>query len=107
MRRVYLACLAAASFAALSPAASPQSVPRGPAVLLISIDGMHPDNVLEADRHGLKVPTLRRLLREGAHATAVRGVLPTVTYPSHTTMLTGQTPVSIVACEGKVSGAQV
>ena len=49
--------------------------------------------MLEADRYGLKIPTLRRLLREGAHATAVRGVLPTVTYPSHTTMLTGVWPV--------------
>jgi len=88
-----IACLAAVAFAAGSPAASLQSVPVGPAVLLISIDGLHPANVLEADRHGLKIPTLRRLLREGAHATAVRGVLPTVTYPSHTTMLTGVWPV--------------
>ena len=37
-------------------------------VLLISIDGLHPSNVLEADRYGLKIPTLRRLLREGADA---------------------------------------
>ncbi|MCU1236273.1 MAG: alkaline phosphatase family protein, partial [Candidatus Solibacter sp.] len=62
------------------------------AVAVISIDGMRPDHVLEADRHGLKIPTLRRILREGAHASAVRGVLPTVTYPSHTTMLTGVWP---------------
>jgi predicted AlkP superfamily pyrophosphatase or phosphodiesterase len=61
--------------------------------LLISIDGLNPSNVLEADRYGLKIPTLRRLLREGAHAKAVRGVLPTVTYPSHTTILTGVWPV--------------
>jgi predicted AlkP superfamily pyrophosphatase or phosphodiesterase len=82
-----------AAVAVGSPAASPQSAPVRPAVLLISIDGLHPGNVLEADRYGLKIPTLRRLLREGAHATAVRGVLPTVTYPSHTTMLTGVWPV--------------
>ena len=88
-----IACLAAVAFAAGSPAATLQSAPVGPAVLLISIDGLHPGNVLEADRYGLKIPTLRRLLREGAHATAVRGVLPTVTYPSHTTMLTGVWPV--------------
>ena len=94
--------VAAGCLAALSLAASPQSAPvapaasstpAGPAVLLISIDGLHPSNVLEADRYGLKIPTLRRLLREGAHATAMRGVLPTVTYPSHTTMLTGVWPV--------------
>jgi predicted AlkP superfamily pyrophosphatase or phosphodiesterase len=87
-----VASFVAASLAA-SPQASPQAAPPGPAVLLISIDGLHPDNVRDADRHGLKIPTLRRLLREGAHATAMRGVLPTVTYPSHTTMLTGVWPV--------------
>jgi predicted AlkP superfamily pyrophosphatase or phosphodiesterase len=85
-------CLVAVSLAMVSPEARSQSGPAGPAVLLISIDGLHPDNVLEADRHGLKIPTLRRLLKEGAHATAMRGVLPTVTYPSHTTMLTGVWP---------------
>jgi predicted AlkP superfamily pyrophosphatase or phosphodiesterase len=61
-------------------------------VLVISIDGMRPDYVLKADEHGLKIPHLRRLLKEGAYATGVRGVLPTVTYPSHTTILTGAWP---------------
>jgi predicted AlkP superfamily pyrophosphatase or phosphodiesterase len=62
-------------------------------LLLISIDGMRPDYVLKADEHGLKIPHLRKLLKDGAHATGVRGVLPTVTYPSHTTILTGVWPV--------------
>jgi predicted AlkP superfamily pyrophosphatase or phosphodiesterase len=62
-------------------------------LVLISIDGMRPDYVLKADEHGLKIPHLRRILVEGAHATGVRGVLPTVTYPSHTTLLTGVWPV--------------
>jgi predicted AlkP superfamily pyrophosphatase or phosphodiesterase len=53
---------------------------------------MHPDCVLKADEHGLRIPNLRRFLRDGVHASAVRGVLPTVTYPSHTTMLTGVWP---------------
>ena len=63
------------------------------ALLVISIDGMRPDYVLKADEHGLKIPHLRRLLKEGAYATGVRGVLPTVTYHSHTTILTGAWPV--------------
>ncbi len=63
-----------------------------PPVVLISIDGLKPDYVLEADQHKLKVPNLRRMLAEGAHAKAVTGVLPTVTYPSHTTMVTGVSP---------------
>jgi predicted AlkP superfamily pyrophosphatase or phosphodiesterase len=67
--------------------------PASKTLLLISIDGMHPSYVLRADEYKLKIPNLRRLLRDGAHATAVRGVLPTVTYPSHTTILTGVWPV--------------
>ncbi len=62
------------------------------AVLLVSIDGMRPEYVLKADQYGLKIPHLKRILREGAHASGVRGVLPTVTYPSHTTILTGVWP---------------
>lgn len=62
-------------------------------LLVISIDGMRPDYVLKADEHGLKIPHLRRILKDGAHASGVRGVLPTVTYPSHTTILTGVWPV--------------
>src|SRR5450432_1560036 len=61
-------------------------------VVLISIDGLRPDYVLEADRNRLRIPNLRRLLRDGAHATRVAGVLPTVTYPSHTTLVTGVSP---------------
>lgn len=63
-----------------------------PPVVLISIDGLKPAYVLEADRYGLKIPHLRRLHREGAFATSVTGVLPTVTYPSHTTLVTGVSP---------------
>jgi predicted AlkP superfamily pyrophosphatase or phosphodiesterase len=62
-----------------------------PGVLLISIDGMRPDYVTKADEHGSKIPNLRELLREGVHAN-VHGVLPTATYPSHTTILTGVSP---------------
>jgi predicted AlkP superfamily pyrophosphatase or phosphodiesterase len=61
-------------------------------VVLISIDGLKPDYVLEADKNGLKIPNLRRFVSEGSYSSGVRGVLPTVTYPSHTTMVTGVAP---------------
>jgi predicted AlkP superfamily pyrophosphatase or phosphodiesterase len=61
-------------------------------VVMISIDGMKPEYVLEADRHGLKVPWLRSLVRSGSYADGVVGVWPTVTYPSHTTLVTGVAP---------------
>jgi predicted AlkP superfamily pyrophosphatase or phosphodiesterase len=69
-----------------------QAPDRKPALLLVSIDGLRPDTVLEADKYHLKIPRLRRILRDGAHARGVRGVLPTVTYPSHTTLITGVRP---------------
>lgn len=62
-------------------------------LVLISIDGLRPDLVLEAERHGLSLPQLRRLLAEGAHARAVEPVLPAVTYPNHTTLVTGVSPI--------------
>jgi predicted AlkP superfamily pyrophosphatase or phosphodiesterase len=61
-------------------------------VVLLSIDGLKPDYVLEANAHGIAIPNLRLLVKEGAHARAVKGVVPTVTYPSHSTMLTGVSP---------------
>ncbi|HTB87649.1 MAG TPA: ectonucleotide pyrophosphatase/phosphodiesterase [Steroidobacteraceae bacterium] len=61
-------------------------------VLMISVDGLKPEYVLDADAHGLKIPFLRSLLRDGAYARGVTGVWPTVTYPSHTTLLTGVAP---------------
>jgi predicted AlkP superfamily pyrophosphatase or phosphodiesterase len=63
-----------------------------PLLLLISIDGLKPEAILQAEQHGLKLPNLRAFLADGAYATGVRGVLPTLTYPSHMTLLTGASP---------------
>lgn len=62
-----------------------------PPLVVVSIDGLRPAELLEADALGLKIPELRRLRNEGAFA-RVQGVLPTVTYPSHTTLMTGVRP---------------
>ena len=61
-------------------------------VLMISVDGLRPADVLEAKARGIKVPTLAKLAAGGAYATGVRNVLPTVTYPNHTTLITGVWP---------------
>jgi predicted AlkP superfamily pyrophosphatase or phosphodiesterase len=61
-------------------------------VLMISIDGLKPEYVTEADQRGLRIPYLRSMMRDGSYAEGVTGVWPTVTYPSHTTLLTGVTP---------------
>ena len=56
--------------------ASLSGQPGEPAVplVLISIDGLKPDYVIDASKHGLKIPNLRRLLTGGVHASGVRGV---------------------------------
>jgi len=73
--------------------AGPAAARAAPPLLLISIDGLRPADVLDADARGLKVPNLRRFLKVGAYAHGVTGVLPTLTYPSHTTLITGVSPL--------------
>ena len=68
--------------------------PAKPFVVLISIDGLKPEAVLNAASYGLKVPNLRAFLTDGVYATGVRGVLPTLTYPCHMTILTGTSPAT-------------
>jgi predicted AlkP superfamily pyrophosphatase or phosphodiesterase len=58
-------------------------------VVLISIDGLRPDFYLDPTWNA---PNLRHLMHEGVYADYVRGVFPTVTYPSHTTIITGALP---------------
>ncbi len=72
-------------------AASPAAAQERPAdhVILISIDGLRPEFYLE---ERWPAPMIQRMAAEGAHAERVRGVTPTVTYPSHTTMVTGALP---------------
>ena len=76
------------SILALAAAGTARAAP----VLMISIDGLRPGDVIEADARGLKVPTLRGLLKDGAYASGVRDALPSVTYPNHTTLVTGVWP---------------
>jgi predicted AlkP superfamily pyrophosphatase or phosphodiesterase len=59
---------------------------------MISVDGLRPADVIDADRIGLAVPNLKRMMAAGAYATGVTGILPTLTYPSHTTLITGAAP---------------
>ena len=76
----------------LPPAFPAQQKASPPLLVLISVDGLRPDYVTAADAHGCKIPNLRRFLKEGTYAEGVQGVIPTVTYPSHTTLVTGVWP---------------
>lgn len=61
-------------------------------VLMISLDGLRPADILEAKKKGLNLPHLTAFLKESAYSTGVKNVLPTVTYPDHTTLITGVWP---------------
>ena len=68
--------------------------PRPERVILISVDGMPPDYYTAPENLGLSVPTLTMMKQRGAYADGMEGVYPTVTYPQHTTMVTGLRPAA-------------
>jgi predicted AlkP superfamily pyrophosphatase or phosphodiesterase len=68
---------------------APQTIEH---VIVVSVDGMKPQSYTEPDAHGLKVPTLREIASHGAWSNGALPVMPSVTYPSHTSMATGARP---------------
>lgn len=58
-------------------------------VIMISIDGFRPDFYREAK---WPAPVIKEMAADGVSADGVRGVFPSVTYPSHTTLVTGAMP---------------
>lgn len=85
-----LAGLALAALVTLAPGVA--AAEKSPAVLLISVDGLDPDYVIQARRHGLQVPNLSGFVQQGAYSTGVVNVTPTLTYPNHTSVITGVAP---------------
>ena len=79
MRALLLGVLLAAGAAARQP------------LVVISVDGLDNRYLQNAE---LKIPNLRRMMREGQVSRGVIGVFPTVTWPSHTTIVTGVDPVT-------------
>lgn len=58
-------------------------------VILVSIDGFRPDFYLDKT---WPTPNLQQLMKDGSYAKGVRCIFPSVTYPSHTTLITGTFP---------------
>jgi hypothetical protein len=77
-----LLCCSASAAESPSPAAAEH-------VVLISIDGLRPEFYLDPS---WAAPMLRQLKARGAFAEGMDGVFPTVTYPSHTTLVSGAKP---------------
>ncbi len=86
---IALAASSCGGVAARAPAVASAKARR---VVLISIDGLRPEYLREADARGEKIPNLRKLVAEGALAEGMDGTWPTVTYPAHTTLVTGVRP---------------
>jgi len=61
-------------------------------LVLLSIDGLDQRYLRDCDKLRLKIPNLRRLMREGTWADGVVGEAPTITWPEHTTIITGVPP---------------
>lgn len=80
--------LAAIAVALLTTARAQDQEPR---VVMISIDGLMPSSYTDPALASY-TPNLRALAKQGMWADGVVGVLPTVTYPSHTTLITGVEP---------------
>jgi predicted AlkP superfamily pyrophosphatase or phosphodiesterase len=73
--------------ASAAPAGS--TIDRDRIVVLMSIDGLA--NFYMDDR-AAEIPTIRKLAAEGARAASMRASDPTVTWPNHTTLVTGVSP---------------
>lgn len=58
-------------------------------VVLISVDGMAQYYL---DDPKAEIPTIRRLAAEGGRAEMMKASMPTVTWPNHTTLVTGVNP---------------
>lgn len=58
-------------------------------VVMVTVDGFRPEFYLDST-YGM--PTVRELVRKGVAAAGMNPVFPSVTYPDHTTMVTGVTP---------------
>ncbi|MBP1612951.1 MAG: endonuclease [Bacteroidetes bacterium] len=59
-------------------------------VILITIDGMRPEMVTDSL---MPSPNLKMMRRNGMFVNRIKGIVPTATYPSHTTIVTGVKPV--------------
>ncbi|NZA27584.1 alkaline phosphatase family protein [Luteimonas sp. SJ-92] len=81
----FCACLLLLAGCASAPPAG--IAPSAPTLLLVSLDGVHPDMLGRGD-----TPHLDRLSREGVRAAWMTPSYPSLTFPNHYTMVTGLRP---------------
>jgi predicted AlkP superfamily pyrophosphatase or phosphodiesterase len=86
-----LVCLAASACAGPAPVMTPlpTATPAPPArrVIVISIDGLRPDEITQGN-----VPYLRQFAARGAYSWAAQTITPSLTLPAHASMISGLPP---------------
>ncbi len=94
--RRLLTALLGAALAAAAVGTSAQTGAQAPRladhVILISIDGFRPAVYLDPEREGVKIPNLMALKQAGSAAEGVVVTYPSMTYPSHTSIVTSVSP---------------
>lgn len=86
---IVTACGGKPSPSRIAGASSPDPAPH---VIVVSVDGLMPESYTAPDKHGLKVPTLRKMAADGAASPGALSIYPSVTYPAHISMATGHHP---------------
>jgi predicted AlkP superfamily pyrophosphatase or phosphodiesterase len=95
LRRRFFLPIFLAIFGSVMPYASrtfaqtPATANAHPIVVLLSIDGLAN---FYLDDPKAEIPHLRALMKEGVRAESMKASLPTVTWPNHTTLVTGVQP---------------
>ncbi|MFC6176581.1 alkaline phosphatase family protein [Companilactobacillus huachuanensis] len=64
-------------------------MPTNQHLVIISLDAL---GFRDINEHQSELPTLNKLVNGGTWVKEVKGIYPTLTYPSHTTIITGQYP---------------
>ncbi len=72
-----------------SPAIHAAETATDRTVVMISLDGLAHYYL---DDPKAEMPTIRQLVKEGARAERMKAVMPSVTWPNHTTLVTGVSP---------------
>ncbi|MES2265678.1 MAG: ectonucleotide pyrophosphatase/phosphodiesterase [Bacteroidota bacterium] len=88
-RNIYGTLIALAAVLGLKQNAVAQA-PQAKYVILVTVDGFRPEFYLDSVNYAM--PTVRELMKNGVAAQGLNPVFPSVTYPDHTTMITGVTP---------------
>ena len=85
-RHLPAAAVFLAGVVALAPCARAATAAPRPRVVVISLDAFGAGSLKDPE---LPAPTLHALMRQGAHAVSMQPINPTITWPNHTSMVTG------------------